>query len=240
MVTSAIGRAQRGRVISTGSMEIDRKLGGGIPYGTLMLVEGESASGKSTLAQQLLWGALTSEEDAALYATEQTVQSFLRQMDSLALDVRDYFLLDHLQVYPVSIPPDSIEAEILFEELSNHIARQEGCRVLVVDALTTFVSRAGGEQIQDFFTKCKSLCAQGKVIICTVHANAFDEGILTRVRSICDAYLRLQVKRSGSQLVKTLEVAKIRGAEMTTGNISGFEVEPGLGIRLVTISRAKA
>ena len=96
MVTSAIGRAQRGRVISTGSMEIDRKLGGGIPYGTLMLVEGESASGKSTLAQQLLWGALTSEEDAALYATEQTVQSFLRQMDSLALDVRDYFLLDHL------------------------------------------------------------------------------------------------------------------------------------------------
>ena len=171
-------------MISTGSVEIDRRVGGGIPYGTLMLVEGEAASGKSTLAQQFLWGALTSGEDAALYATEQTVHSFLRQMDSLALDVRDYFLLNHLQIYPVTLTPDSIDPGILFRELSNHIGRQETCRVLVVDALTTFVSHAGGDQIQDFFTGCKSLCDQGKVIICTVHAGAFDESILTRVRSV--------------------------------------------------------
>lgn len=64
---------------ATGSVEIDRCLGGGVPYSTLMLIEGQAASGKSTLAQQLLWGALTSSEDVALYATEQTVQSLLRQ-----------------------------------------------------------------------------------------------------------------------------------------------------------------
>lgn len=112
--------------------------------------------------------------------------------------------------------------------------------MIVVDSLTTFVSRAGGDQIQGFFTGCKSLCDNGKVIICTVHSDAFEESILTRVRSICDAYLRLQVQRSGSQLLKTIEVAKIRGADMVTGNVSGFEVEPGLGIRIVPISRAKA
>ena len=215
-------------------------MGGGIPYGTLMLIEGESSSGKSTLTQQLLWGCLTSDEDAAVYATEQTVQSLLRQMDSLALDVRDYFLMDHLQIFPISISPDSMDAGIVFQELSQHIRRQESCRVIIVDALTTFVSHAGGDQIQDFFAGCKTLSDQGKVIICTVHSNAFDETILTRVRSVCDAYLRLNVRRSGSELLKTLEVAKIRGAEMTTGNVSGFEVEPGLGIRIVPISRAKA
>jgi flagellar protein FlaH len=37
-----------------------------------------------------------------------------------------------------------------------------------------------------------------------------------------------------------MEVAKIRGAEMTTGNITGFDVEPGLGIRIVPITRARA
>ena len=30
------------RVISTGSVEIDRKMGGGIPFGTLMLGEGDA------------------------------------------------------------------------------------------------------------------------------------------------------------------------------------------------------
>ena len=47
--------------------------------------------------------------------------------------------------------------------------------ISVVDALTTFVSQSGGDQIQDFFSNCKSLCEKGKVVICTVHAKAFDE-----------------------------------------------------------------
>ena len=227
-------------VISAGAEDVDRALGGGIPYRTLMLIEGQSASGKSTLAQQLVWGALGSGERAALYTTEQTVQSFLRQMTSLGLDVRDHFLLDLLQVYPISIPPDVAAPEVLFDELRNHIMEQVDCRVILVDSLTTFVSHAGGEQIQEFFNGCKSLCDQGKVVICTVHTDAFDPAILTRVRSVCDAHLRLQVNKSGGQLQKTIEVAKIRGADNATGNISGFEVEPGLGIRIVPISKARA
>lgn len=226
-------------VISTGSLEIDRRMGGGIPYGTLMLIEGPAASGKSTLSQQLLWGALTSGEDAVVYTTEQTVHSLLRQMDSLGLGVTDHFLLNDLKIYPVSIPPGSIEPRLLFAELSRHMASQDNCRVMVVDALTTFVAHAGGGQIQDFFSGCKSLCDLGKVIIFTVHSLAFEETILTRVRSMCDTYLRLQVQRTGSQLLKTMEVAKIRGAEITTGNVSGFEVEPGMGIRVIPISRAR-
>jgi len=37
-----------------------------------------------------------------------------------------------------------------------------------------------------------------------------------------------------------LQVAKIRGAEKTTGNIVSFDVEPGLGMRIVPITKAKA
>jgi len=226
--------------ISTGSEDLDRSIGGGIPYRTLMLIEGQSAAGKSTLSQQLIWGALTAGENAALYTTEQTVQSFLRQMASLGEDVSNYFLLNHLQIYPLNIPPGSIPPAKLFRQLHDHIRRQTKCRIVVVDSLTTIISQADGEQIQGFFTGCKTLCEEGKVIICTVHSNAFAEGILTRVRSICDGHLRLQVEKAGSKLFKTIEVAKIRGAEMNTGTISGFEVEPGLGLRIIPISKARA
>jgi flagellar protein FlaH len=44
----------------------------------------------------------------------------------------------------------------------------------------------------------------------------------------------------GEQLIKVLQVAKIRGAEKTTGNIVSFDVEPGLGMRIVPITKAKA
>lgn len=239
MMNTDLATGQPLRMISAGNNDIDQKIGGGIPYRTLMLVEGESASGKSTLAHQLLWGALTSGEKATLYTSEQTVQNFMRQMLSLGLDVRDYFLLNRLQIYPIDIPLDSYQPAILFQQLLDHIATQKECRVIVMDSLTTFVNRLGGDQIQEFFVRCKSFCDAGKVIICTVHSDAFDPSILTRVRSVCDAHVRLRVERSGTQLQKTIEVAKIRGAETPTGNISGFEVEPRLGIRIVPISKAR-
>jgi len=43
------------KVLSTGHPEIDKKLGGGIPMGSLILVEGESDAGKSVLCQQIMW-----------------------------------------------------------------------------------------------------------------------------------------------------------------------------------------
>ncbi len=68
----------------------------------------------------------------------------------------------------------------------------------------------------------------------------FSEQMFIRLRSICDAHMRLKVEEVGDQLVKALEVAKIRGAEKSTGNVISFEVEPNLGMRIVPITKAKA
>jgi flagellar protein FlaH len=37
-----------------------------------------------------------------------------------------------------------------------------------------------------------------------------------------------------------LEVAKVRGADKSTGNIMSFDVDPGIGMRIMPIGRAKA
>ena len=227
-------------IISTGSNEIDRRLGGGIPKSSLMLVEGDEGAGKSTVAQQLVWGGLNDGLKTSIYTTEQNINSLLRQMASLGQDVTDFFLMNELEVYPMVISPDEEDPENLFEKLGIHMKNNVDSDIIVVDSLTTFVSQSGGDQIQDFFSNCKSLCEKGKVVICTVHAKAFDEEFLLRIRSLCDAYLRLTVQSAGNRLIKAMEVAKIRGAEMTTGNITGFDVEPGLGIRIVPITRARA
>ena len=161
-------------------------------------------------------------------------------MESLGQDLTDYFLLNEIQVFPISASGDVTDPDAILDTLTRHIDAQTEPRMIVIDSLTTFVSRAGGDQIQNFFSELKRICMRGQVIACTVHENAFDEEYVLRVRSICDAYLRLQVSASGTNLIKTLEVAKIRGAELRTGNITGFEVEPGLGIRIIPVSRAQA
>ena len=226
--------------ITTGTIELDRRLGGGIPYNTVMLIEGQDASGKSTFAQQFIWGTLNSGQKACIYTTEQNVHSFLRQMESLGQDLTDYFLLNEIQVFPISASGDMSDPDAILDTLTRHIDAQVEPRMIVIDSITTFVSRAGGDQIQNFFSELKRICMRGQVIACTVHENAFDEEYVLRVRSICDAYLRLRVSASGTNLIKTLEVAKIRGAELRTGNITGFEGEPGLGIRIIPVSRAQA
>jgi flagellar protein FlaH len=52
--------------------------------------------------------------------------------------------------------------------------------------------------------------------------------------------MRLRVEEVGSQLVKVLEVAKVRGADKSTGNIVSFDVEPNIGMRIIPITKAKA
>ena len=225
------------KMISTGNLEIDRKMGGGIPFGTLMLVEGGASSGKSSLVQQLLWSALNTRENVALYVTEQTVHSLLRQMESLGLDVVDHFLMDRLRIFPVSVSRDDA---LDLKHLSRHMEEQAAAGVIAIDSLTTIVPWSDGEHIKDFLSECKGLCDSGKGVICTAHEGAFGEEIGSRTRSVCDAYIRLHVRPSGPSLLKTMEVAKIRGANMKTGNIFGFEIEPNRGLRIIPVSTARA
>lgn len=230
------------RVVSSGNEEMDNKLGGGIPVGALTLIEGVSDAGKSVLCQQLTYGALTqSKLNVAYYTTENTVKSLLVQMNALNLNVTDYFLLDALRIYPLAIPTRNLNSEALFNRIISHIERlPKAIKVVMVDSVTNMVAHTDETGIMDFFTMCKSLCDQDRTIFTVVHSHAFDERMLIRVRSLCDAHLKLRLEEVGHQLVKMMEVSKVRNAERTTGNVVSFEVEPGIGMRIIPISRAKA
>ena len=69
---------------------------------------------------------------------------------------------------------------------------------------------------------------------------SFDEGMLIRVRSLRDAHVRLRLEEVGERLVKIMEVSKVRNAERSTGNIISFDVEPGMGMKIIPITKAKA
>ena len=238
-MTTQTDQEQSAGVISTGSGELDKKMGGGILVGSLTLIEGMSGAGKSTLTQHLLWGVMNMGGNAVVYTTENTVKSLLSQVESLGMDMKDYFLLDHLRVYPLesNVHDDPVTA---YRELIEHIRMLPTHNMVVLDSLSTFITEASEEQILGFFSGFKSLCDSGRTIVCTAHSHAFEERTLTRVRSMCDAHLRVLVEPGASELVKTMEIAKVRGAELATGSIISFAIEPGIGMRIIPMSKARA
>lgn len=228
-------------VIVTGVREVDNKLGGGIPLGSLGLIEGHPDAGKSVLAQHLTYGALAlGQMCVAYYTTENTVKSLVEQMDSLALSTLDYLLTDRLRIYPLSLRARLKNTRKPFRDLVEHFMDlPERFQVIVVDSLTVLVAHSNPVPLIDFFWACKDLCNVGRSILLVVHSHAFDVDLLSRITSLCDAHLRLRLEQVGDRFVKIMEVLKVRGADKPTGEIVSFEIEPKVGMRIIPLAKAR-
>jgi len=239
MVFKQTGESEK-RIISTGHPEIDKKLGGGIPIGSLALIEGQSDAGKSVLCEQMIWGSLSGGYKILLFTTENTVKSLLTQMESLGQGILDYLLLGRLKVFYMKPSQVKVYPAVTFDLILGAIEKYSTFQLVVVDSLTPIVSNSEVLKILSYFERCKVICDQGRTIFNVMHTYALDNDTLIRVRSACDAHLKLTIEKVGDKLVKSLEVAKIRGASQNTGNVIAFEVEPAVGMKIMPISRAKA
>lgn len=224
------------RLISTGNYDLDNKMGGGVPFGSLTLIEGDSGAGKSVLSQQMMHGSLAEGYKLSLFSSENSVKSLVKQMRSLNLDILDYLLLDKLRVFPIETSRLGKDAPpTLLRAMKNEKNRD----MIFVDSLTSSVPASSDKEVLGFFEDSKRLCGNGTTVIVIIHSHGLTRELLTRIRSLCDAHLQLRTEEAGNKLVKTLEVTKVRGAEQTTGNIVSFEVEPGWGIRVIPLNKAK-
>jgi flagellar protein FlaH len=224
-------------VISTGNSEIAKKLGGGIPQSSMTLIEGESDSGKSVLTQQMIWGSLYDGFEVVLYTTENTVKSFIRQMASLSLEISDFLLLGKLKIFPIAVSRSELTPSQVFNILLQDVTKHSKSALIVVDSLTTFVTHMSIEETMSYFENCKDLCDSGMSVINVINSYALGDASLARVRSISDAHLSLRTEQVGDLIVKVLEVSKVRGAELSTGNVVSFDVEPMLGMKIIPVSR---
>ena len=226
------------KVISTGREELDNRIGGGIPLESLTLIEGGSHSGKSVFTQQLIWGTARDGFKTSVFTSENTVNSLVRQMQSLNLDTLSYLLLGRVRIFPFEIVESQSQTlDHLLEAIGNEAQKKQ--EIIFVDALTPCIMGADANDAARYFEHCKKISAAGTSILTVIHSYAVDKDFLIRVQALCDAHLRFRTESDGNRLIKLLEVAKIRGASRNTGNIVSFEIEPGIGLRVVPISKAQ-
>jgi archaeal flagellar protein FlaH len=227
---------QAAKLISTGNHDLDGKMGGGVPINSMVLIEGDSGAGKSVLSQQIMHGCLKEGYRVSLFTSENNVKSLIKQMRSLNLDVLDHLLLDRLRIFPIETSRLGKDAPTA---LMQAMKKEKGREMIFIDSLTASIPASSDREVLGFFEEAKRICNDGTTVISIIHSHGLTRELLTRIRSLCDAHLRLRTEEVGNKLVKTLEVTKVRGAEQTTGNIVSFEVEPGWGIRVIPINKVK-
>jgi len=231
---------QRQRLISVGVMDIDKRLGGGLPPSSLTLVEGDPDAGKSIVVQQLTYGALKEGFNASLFLSESNSRAFLEQMDGLGMSSLDYYLVGRLALYQGNLRVSKEAADNILRRLLRHIEASDKRDLFIVDSITPLLFQFDEHYVLSFLANCKELSELGRTIIVTLHSYAIGEALRFRAGSIVDAHLRLRIEELGKQLVRTLEVSKIRGAAKTADNAVSFTVQPGMGLKSVPISKTKA
>jgi flagellar protein FlaH len=231
---------ERQRLITLGVMDIDKRLGGGLPADSLTLVEGDPDAGKSVVVQQLTFGALKEGFKTSLFLSESNSRGFLDQMDSLGMSSTDYYLIGRLSLYQKNLRVERERADNILQKLLRHIEDSDRRDLFIMDSITPLLFQFDERYVLSFLANCKDLADVGRTIIVTLHSYAISEALRFRADSIVDAHLRLRIEELGKQLVRTLEVTKIRGASKTADNAVSFTVQPGMGLKSVPISKTRA
>ncbi|WMW22208.1 ATPase domain-containing protein [Methanolobus mangrovi] len=211
--------------------DLNAKLGGGFPAGSLVVIEGGSGGGKSSISQRLSFGLNENDVSVTLVSTQMTTKGFINQMYSLDYPIAP-FLLNGLLLYIPVIPlvqaaksrSDFIERLMAAEELFEK-------NVIIIDTLSSLIKYSVNiEKSLELISFFKKLNGMGKVIILTIESNQLSEEIASMFRSSCDVYITLKSKPLGSEVKRTILVNKFTGAKGPVGQMIGFRIEPRVGL----------
>ncbi|MGC9133050.1 MAG: ATPase domain-containing protein [Nanopusillaceae archaeon] len=214
--------------------EFADRLGGAIPKSSLFIIEGEDGAGKSIVCQRILYGALSNNHKVTYISTELSIVDFIRQMESLGYDVKDYLLNNKLLFIPTLNMFGRIkERENLIFELTKEKARKIfESELIIVDSLSypliNGLNKMDSVKLIEFLSKIKDM---NKTIVVTYNSAEINEFFVKNIRRVADIYFNLRYSslEEGSML-KIIEVKRFRYPRGIYNNIIPFRVEPNIGL----------
>jgi len=231
------------RVIPLGIKDLDEVLGGGVPHPTLISIEGDHGTGKTSLSQHFVYAALKEGLRAYVITTETRVREYLSMMESLRLNAYRHFMRGVLRIYPLHVRRGewSDETMLLFMNLVRVFLERRRSKYdfVVIDNLSVLASKASYSEFLTFITRIKNMVSEGKTVVLTFHPNFVSKELLRELRASSDVYIVLKNVNVFGMSVKSLEVVKIWGAGGKRRSVL-FEVDPQLGLRVVPLAGVKA
>ena len=227
---------------------LEKELGGGIPKGSIVLIEGDYGAGKSVLSQRFTYGFHTEDVVTTLVSTELGVRGFLDQMNSLTYDIVKPLINEEVLFIPAEIDAsgtltggdDGGDRKQLLKRMMEAETMWEA-DVTIIDTFDAILrndpkfealvrqneERQAALEIISFF---RDLTTNGKTIVLTVDPSTVGEDAIGPFRSIADVYIELETVEVGNDVRRNIFVKRFAGMGEQVGDRIGFSVRSGIGI----------
>jgi circadian clock protein KaiC len=225
--------------LSTGILELDEMLSGGIPPGDSVLVAGPSGSGKSALATQFIANGLGNGESAVIAIFEESPEPYIERADNLGLGLREMIDAGKLKVLylrPLDLSVDEALREVL------DAVKTLGAQRVVIDSINGFELALAPAFRQDFreslYRMVVALTGAGVTVLTTVETMSSFTDLRISPHAISflsdDIILQRYIEIDGL-LRRILLVVKMRG-----GNHSKEIREYGISSRGLVLGQTLA
>ena len=229
-----------------GHDRLTKELGGGLPRGAIVLIEGDYGAGKSVMAQRFSYGLNLEDVVVTLISTELDTRGFLDQMHSLDYDMVGPLIDEEFLFIPAEIDAggaltgqDKERKELLRKLMEADTLWQAD--VIIVDTFDAILrndpqfealvrqneERQAALEIISFF---REITSKGKTVVLTVDPSTVDEEAIGPFRSIADVYFELEMVEVGNDVRRNIFVKRFAGMGEQVGDRVGFSVRSGIGI----------
>lgn len=212
--------------------ELNEKLGGGLPIGSLALIEAPNGLGKSIVAQRFTYGLITNDRTVSYISTELPVSGFLKQMESVNYHIKQEFLQRQLKFISIFTPFGNVQPR---NDLVNHILDEEALmesNVVIFDTLSDFLvspERAFDDNF-DLLNEFKQQTMQDTTIMCCIDPETLNDDLRRMLTNAAEVYITMQELEQYGQTVNRMSIQRFNAAQDNLDNELSFHVRPNVGL----------
>ncbi len=211
--------------------ELCRKLGRGFPSGSIVLIEGGTGSGKSTVCQRLAYGLMENGSSVTYVSTQLTTKGFINQMYSLGYSIATFLLKKKLLYIPVLSLMSPNPSRLDFIERLRAGKELYDNDVIIIDTISSLIKHSVNvEKSLELVSFFKRLTGIRKTIILAVEPSELASNVHSEFVAACDVNLYLKISTLGSNIKRTIIVNKFTGAAASVESMIGFRIESNVGL----------
>ncbi len=205
--------------------DLDQMLGGGLPRGSIVLIEGKKGSGVEQFVQRLTYGFLQNEVKVTYISTENATSDFIKQMYGSGFLMANHLLGKKILYIPIDslIRKDRAMAGYIDRLIRSPQLLNE---VMIIDRLSTMTENDLDENGHlKLLSYLKGAVTKDRTVILVTDEK--QNGIDT-IRE--EARARMSMALTENEAVHSVQVLKYPDAILEAKQEIRFKIEPGLGM----------
>lgn len=158
---SAENQPTSNKRLSTGCLDIDEMMDGGLYQGSVTMLSGISGTGKTVLSVQFLRAAIATGHKTLLVSLDEHPRQLMRNADSLGMDMTG--MIERRELFVHYDSPLELELDVHFDRIATLI-NQEGIDCVVFDSCAVY-EMTSPREVADYLYAVATYCKDRLITI---------------------------------------------------------------------------